>query len=73
MKCKDSESLKVVNALLMEQIDLHLPPAIPLIVLQSHQPMPDATLTNKYDDLLAAHEDVKKKLIVKEDFTSHLK
>ncbi|KAF6168202.1 hypothetical protein GIB67_011587 [Kingdonia uniflora] len=58
--CKKSESLKMVNTLLMEQIDLHLPPATP--------PMPDAALTKKYDDLLSVHEDVKKKLIAKEDF-----
>ncbi|KAF6145847.1 hypothetical protein GIB67_028842, partial [Kingdonia uniflora] len=34
-------------------------------------PMPDLTLPKKYDDLLAAHEDVKKKLIAKEDFSQH--
>ncbi|KAF6155818.1 hypothetical protein GIB67_039149, partial [Kingdonia uniflora] len=67
-KCKESESLKAVNAFLMEQIDLQLLPATPLVVLQSHQPVPDTTLAKKYEDLLAAHEDVKKKLIVKEDF-----
>ncbi|KAF6152473.1 hypothetical protein GIB67_035541 [Kingdonia uniflora] len=67
-KYKESESLKVVNALLMEQIDLQLPPATPLAVLQSHQPMPDATLDKKYENLLAVHEDVTKKLIVKENF-----
>ncbi|KAF6174512.1 hypothetical protein GIB67_004706 [Kingdonia uniflora] len=39
-----------------------------LAVLQSHQPVPDTTLAKKYEDLLAAHEDVKKKLIAKEDF-----
>ncbi|KAF6134572.1 hypothetical protein GIB67_022312 [Kingdonia uniflora] len=44
-----------------------------LVVLQSHQPVPDATLAKKYDNLLAAYEDVKKKLIAKEDFASHLK
>ncbi|KAF6164331.1 hypothetical protein GIB67_029214 [Kingdonia uniflora] len=71
-KCKESESLKVVNALLMEQIDLHLPSATLLAVLQSHQPVSDATLAKKYDDLLAAHEDVKKKLIAKEDFCKKL-
>ncbi|KAF6156973.1 hypothetical protein GIB67_039734 [Kingdonia uniflora] len=70
--CKESESLKAVNTLLMEQIDLHLPPATPLTVLQSHQPVPDTTLAKKYDDLLAAHKDVKKKLIVKEDFHNKL-
>ncbi|KAF6170357.1 hypothetical protein GIB67_043047, partial [Kingdonia uniflora] len=43
-----------------EQIDLQLPPAIP--------PDPDVTLAKKYEDLLATHEDVKKKLIAKEDF-----
>ncbi|KAF6166152.1 hypothetical protein GIB67_023862 [Kingdonia uniflora] len=64
-KCKKSESLKVVNAFLIEQIDLQLPPATPLVVLQSHLFMPDTTLAKKYDDLLAAHEDVKKKLIAK--------
>ncbi|KAF6153173.1 hypothetical protein GIB67_031127, partial [Kingdonia uniflora] len=67
-KCKVSKSLKAVNALLMEQIDLHLPPTTPFVVLQSHQPVPDATLAKKYDDLLAAHENVKKKLIAKKDF-----
>ncbi|KAF6154797.1 hypothetical protein GIB67_032409, partial [Kingdonia uniflora] len=56
-KYKESESLKVVNTLLMEQIDLHLPPATP--------PVADATLTKKYDDFLFAHEDIKKKLIAK--------
>ncbi|KAF6162433.1 hypothetical protein GIB67_017321 [Kingdonia uniflora] len=71
-KCKKSESLKAINALLMEQIDLHLPPAIPLVVLQSHQSVSDATLAKKYDDLLAAHEDVKKRLITKEDFHKKL-
>ncbi|KAF6173583.1 hypothetical protein GIB67_022942, partial [Kingdonia uniflora] len=59
-KYKKSKSLKVVNALLMEQIDLHLPLATPLAVLQSHQPVPDVTLSKKYDDLLATHEDGKK-------------
>ncbi|KAF6144686.1 hypothetical protein GIB67_006178, partial [Kingdonia uniflora] len=67
-KCKKIESLKAVNALLMEQIDLQLLPATPLVVLQSHQPVPDTTLAKKYEDLLAAHEDIKKKLIAKEDF-----
>ncbi|KAF6149777.1 hypothetical protein GIB67_017510 [Kingdonia uniflora] len=57
-KCKESESLKAVNALLMEQIDLQLLPATPLVVLQSQQPVPDATLAKKYEELLAAHEDV---------------
>ncbi|KAF6136773.1 hypothetical protein GIB67_020095, partial [Kingdonia uniflora] len=59
-KCKEIESLKAVNALLVKQIDLQLPPAIP--------PVPDTTLAKKYEDLLAAHEDIKKKLIAKEDF-----
>ncbi|KAF6157120.1 hypothetical protein GIB67_041581 [Kingdonia uniflora] len=67
-KCKKSESLKTVNAFFIEQIDLQLSSATPLAVLQSHQPVPDITLTKKYEDLLAAHEDVKKKLIAKEDF-----
>ncbi|KAF6159343.1 hypothetical protein GIB67_032114, partial [Kingdonia uniflora] len=67
-KCKEIESLKAVNALLMEQINLQLPPATPLAVLQSHQPVPDTTLIKKYEDLLAAHKDIKKKLIAKEDF-----
>ncbi|KAF6146199.1 hypothetical protein GIB67_005847 [Kingdonia uniflora] len=58
-KCKEIESLKVVNAFLMDQIDLQLPPAISAV--------PDTTLAKKYEDLLAAHEDVKKKLIAKED------
>ncbi|KAF6139812.1 hypothetical protein GIB67_009659 [Kingdonia uniflora] len=44
-----------------------------LVVLQSHQPMPGITLAKKYEDLLAAHEDIKKKLITKEDFISHSK
>ncbi|KAF6166094.1 hypothetical protein GIB67_023804 [Kingdonia uniflora] len=66
--CKEIESLKAVNAILMEHIDMQLPPATPLVVLQSHQPVPDTTLAKKYEDLLAAHEDVKKKLIAKEDF-----
>ncbi|KAF6143440.1 hypothetical protein GIB67_029609 [Kingdonia uniflora] len=43
-----------------------------LAVLQSHQPVPDTTLAKKYKDLLAAHEDVKKKLIAKEDFRQKL-
>ncbi|KAF6157241.1 hypothetical protein GIB67_041702, partial [Kingdonia uniflora] len=67
-KCKEIESLKAVNALLMEQLDLQLPPATSLAVLQSHQPVPDTTLAKKYEDLLAAHEVIKKKLIAKEDF-----
>ncbi|KAF6138585.1 hypothetical protein GIB67_032479, partial [Kingdonia uniflora] len=67
-KCKEIELLKAVNALLMEQIDLQLPPVTPLAVLQLHQLVPDTTLAKKYEDLLAAHEDIKKKLIVKEDF-----
>ncbi|KAF6156986.1 hypothetical protein GIB67_039747 [Kingdonia uniflora] len=71
-KYKESESLKVVNTLLIEQIDLHLPPATPLVVLQSHQLMPNATLAKKYDNLLPAHEDVKKKFIAKEDFRKKL-
>ncbi|KAF6149516.1 hypothetical protein GIB67_003664 [Kingdonia uniflora] len=70
--CKKIESLKVVNALLMEQIDLQLLPATPLAVLQSHQPVPDTTLTKKYEGLLAVHEDVKKKLITKDDFGQKL-
>ncbi|KAF6145946.1 hypothetical protein GIB67_007965 [Kingdonia uniflora] len=67
-KFKDNESLKVVNALLMEQIDLQLAPATPLAILQSHQPMTEINLAKKYDDLLSAHEELKKKLIAKEDF-----
>ncbi|KAF6167655.1 hypothetical protein GIB67_031238 [Kingdonia uniflora] len=63
-KCKEIESLKVVNTILMEQIDMQLPPATP--------PVPDTTLAKKYEDLLAAHEDVKKKLIAKEDFRQKL-
>ncbi|KAF6173853.1 hypothetical protein GIB67_039804 [Kingdonia uniflora] len=43
------------------------------VVLQSHQLVSDIILAKKYEDLLAAHEDVKKKLIVKEDFVSHSK
>ncbi|KAF6160160.1 hypothetical protein GIB67_016596 [Kingdonia uniflora] len=72
-KCKEIESLKAVNALLMEQIDLQLPLATPFAVLQSYHPVLDTTLAKKYEDLLATHEDVKKKLIVKEDFVSHSK
>ncbi|KAF6173653.1 hypothetical protein GIB67_023012 [Kingdonia uniflora] len=72
-KCKEIESLKTVNAFLIEQKDLQLPPATPLVVLQSHQPMSDTTLTRKYEDLLAAHENIKKKLIAKEDFVGHSK
>ncbi|KAF6160224.1 hypothetical protein GIB67_016660 [Kingdonia uniflora] len=72
-KCKEIKSLKAVNAILMEQIDMQLPPSTLLAVLQSHQPMPDTTLAKKYEDLLAAHEDAKKKLIAKEDFISHSK
>ncbi|KAF6172281.1 hypothetical protein GIB67_024903, partial [Kingdonia uniflora] len=60
--CKDSESLKAVNAPLMEQMDLQLSPPT--------SPVPDATLAKKYENLLAAHEDVMKKLITKEDFIS---
>ncbi|KAF6177095.1 hypothetical protein GIB67_015970 [Kingdonia uniflora] len=71
-KCKEIESLKAINAILMEQIDMKLPPAIHLAVLQSHQPVPDTTLVKKYEDLLVAHEDVKKKLIAKEDFHKKL-
>ncbi|KAF6172306.1 hypothetical protein GIB67_024928 [Kingdonia uniflora] len=67
-KCKEIESLKVVNAFLIEQIDLQLPPATPLAVLQSHQPVSGTTLAKKYEDLLAAHDNIKKKLIAKEDF-----
>ncbi|KAF6137365.1 hypothetical protein GIB67_036402 [Kingdonia uniflora] len=43
-----------------------------LAVLQSHQPVPDTTLAKKYEDLLAEHEDIKKKLIAKEDFRHKL-
>ncbi|KAF6150373.1 hypothetical protein GIB67_034072 [Kingdonia uniflora] len=68
LECKEIESLKTANAILMEQIDMQLPPATPLVVLQSHQPVPDTTLAKKYEDLLAAHEDVKKKLITKDNF-----
>ncbi|KAF6134571.1 hypothetical protein GIB67_022311, partial [Kingdonia uniflora] len=77
-KSKENESLKVVNALLIEQIDLQLPPATPaslptlLAILQSHQPMTDINLAKKYDDLLSAHEELKKKLIAKEDFCKKL-
>ncbi|KAF6148671.1 hypothetical protein GIB67_042630 [Kingdonia uniflora] len=59
-KYKAIESLKAVNTILMEQIDMQLLPATP--------PVPNTTLRKKYEDLLAAHEDVKKKLIAKEDF-----
>ncbi|KAF6136413.1 hypothetical protein GIB67_019296, partial [Kingdonia uniflora] len=63
-KCKEIESLKAVNTILMEQIDMQLPPTTP--------PVPDTTLAKKYEDLLAAHEDVKKKLIAKENFQQKL-
>ncbi|KAF6139331.1 hypothetical protein GIB67_021541 [Kingdonia uniflora] len=43
-----------------------------LAVLQSHQPVPDTTLAKKYEDLLAAHDDMKKKWIAKEDFRQKL-
>ncbi|KAF6143809.1 hypothetical protein GIB67_016730 [Kingdonia uniflora] len=43
-----------------------------LAVLQSHQPVSDITLAKMYEDLLAAHEDIKKKLITKEDFRQKL-
>ncbi|KAF6137700.1 hypothetical protein GIB67_023634 [Kingdonia uniflora] len=43
-----------------------------LAMLQSHQPVLDTPLAKKYEDLLAAHEDVKKKLIVKKDFRHKL-
>ncbi|KAF6155267.1 hypothetical protein GIB67_019793, partial [Kingdonia uniflora] len=43
-----------------------------LIVQQSHQPVPDVTLAKKYEDLLAVHEDVKKKLIGKNNFQQKL-
>ncbi|KAF6135956.1 hypothetical protein GIB67_006848, partial [Kingdonia uniflora] len=71
-KCKETESLKAVNTILMEQIDIQLLLTTPLAVLQSHQPVPDTTLAKKYEDLLAAHEDIKKKLIVKENFHKKL-
>ncbi|KAF6147994.1 hypothetical protein GIB67_024169 [Kingdonia uniflora] len=67
-KCKEIETLKVVNTILMEQIDMQLPLATPLAVLQSHHPVPDTILAKKYEDLLAVHKDIKKRLIVKEDF-----
>ncbi|KAF6166493.1 hypothetical protein GIB67_038230 [Kingdonia uniflora] len=34
--------------------------------------VPDTTLAKKYEDVLAAHEDIKKKLIAKEDFLQKL-
>ncbi|KAF6166494.1 hypothetical protein GIB67_038231 [Kingdonia uniflora] len=43
-----------------------------LVVLQSHQPVLDINLAKKYEDLLAAHEAVKKNLIAKEDFRQKL-
>ncbi|KAF6168492.1 hypothetical protein GIB67_005044, partial [Kingdonia uniflora] len=69
--CKEIESLKAVNTILMEQINMQLPPATPVAVLQSHQPVADTALAEKYEDLLAAHEDVKKKLIAKKDFANN--
>ncbi|KAF6152034.1 hypothetical protein GIB67_010608, partial [Kingdonia uniflora] len=63
-KCKEIESLKADNTILLEQIDMQLPPAIP--------PVLDTTLAKKYEDLLAAHEDIKKKLIAKDDFHKKL-
>ncbi|KAF6150817.1 hypothetical protein GIB67_020900, partial [Kingdonia uniflora] len=43
-----------------------------LVMLPSHQPVPDTTLAKKYEDLLAVHKDIKKKLIAKEDFRRKL-
>ncbi|KAF6155969.1 hypothetical protein GIB67_039300 [Kingdonia uniflora] len=43
-----------------------------LFVELNKKPVTDTTLTKKYEDLLAAHEDVKKKLIAKEDFQQKL-
>ncbi|KAF6165075.1 hypothetical protein GIB67_000659, partial [Kingdonia uniflora] len=70
--CKESESLKAANTLLMEQIDMQLPPATLLAVLQSHQPVPDTTLAKKYEDLLAAHEN-RQKLVNAEERMKSLK
>ncbi|KAF6148589.1 hypothetical protein GIB67_042548 [Kingdonia uniflora] len=39
-----------------------------LAILQLHQHMTDINLAKKYDNLLSAHEELKKKLIAKEDF-----
>ncbi|KAF6142533.1 hypothetical protein GIB67_039497 [Kingdonia uniflora] len=72
-KYKEIKSLKAINTILMEQIDMQLPPATPLVVLQLHQPVPGATLAKKYEDFFVAHEDAKKKLIAKEDFVCYLK
>ncbi|KAF6137065.1 hypothetical protein GIB67_030829 [Kingdonia uniflora] len=71
-KSKENESLKAANAILMEQIDLQLPSAIPLAIPQSHQPMTNINLAKHYDDLLSTHEELKKKLIAKEDFRKKL-
>ncbi|KAF6138978.1 hypothetical protein GIB67_010704 [Kingdonia uniflora] len=38
-----------------------------LAIVQSHKPMTDINLTIKYDDLLSTHEELKKKLIAKEN------
>ncbi|KAF6140407.1 hypothetical protein GIB67_013176, partial [Kingdonia uniflora] len=43
-----------------------------LVVLQSYQPAPNTTLAKKYEDLLAAHEVIKKTLIAKEYFRQRL-
>ncbi|KAF6146873.1 hypothetical protein GIB67_018526 [Kingdonia uniflora] len=63
-KCKEIEKLKAANTILMEQIDMQLSPATPSV--------PDTTLAKKYEDLLAAYEDIKKKLIAKEDYRQKL-
>ncbi|KAF6152319.1 hypothetical protein GIB67_005973 [Kingdonia uniflora] len=46
---KENESLKVDigQCLLMEQLDLQLPPATPLVIVSSHHPMLDLNLANK--------------------------
>ncbi|KAF6158948.1 hypothetical protein GIB67_042029 [Kingdonia uniflora] len=68
-KCKEIESLKVVNAFLMEQINLQLPLATPVRLPKFTI---NTTLAKKYKDLLDAYENIKKKLIVKEDFRQKL-
>ncbi|KAF6169877.1 hypothetical protein GIB67_034269, partial [Kingdonia uniflora] len=54
----------------MKQLDLQLPPATPLVVLQSHQPVSDTTLAKKYEDLLVAHE--RQKLVNAEEMMKSL-
>ncbi|KAF6157368.1 hypothetical protein GIB67_004306, partial [Kingdonia uniflora] len=43
-----------------------------LVILQSHKPMTDIDIAKTYENLLSAHEELKKKLIAKEDFRKKL-